>query len=340
MLGKGDITTDVFTRPDFYLNAISLSINFLHAFLILAIGFIGIKRGIPFWQIIILQATSLFNDVLFFLFCRVNPDLFFIIVKCLFILVYLIYGFNDQSQKKFAIGSGVIMALGFATKFNFFPLLFLPLFLINTNKNRLLYTGVGFISFIIFIAPIIDKFKGYKNFLINIMNHDGLYGSGVNKIFNLHKIFENLGEIFRINPGLLFLIICLVIGISIAFYKDRNANQKKQILLFIGLLFIAGLQMIMVSKHFKNYYLAPLFTIYGFIFFLISVFLSRMEMKKKYLLFLSFFLPIIFLIATSLKIFHDFPIIINNSCYANFFCYAALGVDNLISSSCAAFKAA
>ena len=88
------------------------------------------------------------------------------------------------------------MALGLATKFNFLPLLFLPLLLIETNKNRLIYAGSGIISFFIFISPIINKFDDFLRFILGIYKHDGLYGGGEEKVMNLQKMMASAGEIF------------------------------------------------------------------------------------------------------------------------------------------------
>lgn len=306
--GKGEITQDVFARPEHYLNAISTSLFLIQAGLIFMVGLLGFKRKIPFWQIAILQASFLFNDVLMWLFCRATPDAFFMIAGLIFILIYLQNGYENRSSLKFAIWSGTAMALGLATKFNFLPILILPLLIINTNKNRLIYAGSVIVSFFIFIAPIITKFDEYFTFLKSIFNHDGLYGGGESNILNFQKMIDSTFEIFKLNPELIFLIIALIALTVIAFRK-RKEEGKEYIFLFAGYLFIIAFQILMVSKHFKNYYLAPTFIIYGFMFFTISLFLSRLIIKKIQLILTCSILPLLFILSTIVKVKHDYPLI-------------------------------
>jgi len=308
--GKGNIAQDVFARPEHYLNAISNSLILLQAALIFCIGLLGFKRKIPFWQIAILQASFLFNDVLMWLFCRANPDRFFMISGLIFILIYLKHGFENRTPQKFALWSGVVMALGLATKFNFLPVLILPLLLIDTNKNRLIYIGSGIVSFFIFIAPIITKFDDYFRFLTSIFKHDGLYGGGESKVLNLQKMTDSAFEIFRLNPELFALIIALVVLIVMAI-RNKNEGMKKFSFLFAGYLFIITLQILMVSKHFKNYYLAPTFIIYGFMFFTISIFLYGILKKQNHLILACNILPLLFILATVAKVKRDYPNISN-----------------------------
>jgi hypothetical protein len=242
------------------------------------------------------------------LFCRANPDRFFMISGLIFILIYLKHGYENRSPRKFALWSGVVMALGLATKFNFLPVLILPLLLIDTNKNRLIYIGSGIVSFFLFIAPIITKFDDYFRFLTSIFKHDGLYGGGESKVLNLQKMTDSAFEIFRLNPELFVLIIALIVLIVVVIRK-KEKGMRKFSFLFAGYLFIIALQILMVSKHFKNYYLAPTFVIYGFMFFTVSVFLSGIVKKQNHLILTSNILPLLFIVATVVKVKSDYPII-------------------------------
>jgi hypothetical protein len=299
--GKASIAQDVFSRPEHYLNAISAFLLFLQAALIFAVGLLGIKRNIAYWQILILQASCFFNDVLVWLFCRVNPDRFFMIIGLLLILVYLKHGYEKRSTFKFALWSGVVMGLGMATKFNFLPVLLFPLLVIETNKNRLIYAGTCLTSFFIFISPIITKFDDFFSFITLMFKHDGLYGSGEAQVLNISKMMGSITEIFRINPSLYLLIPALIASIVIA-YRKRNDGMLKFVVLFCGFLLIIAMQMLMVSKHFKNYYLAPTFILYGIFFFSISVFLSKLIADKSRLVLMSSILPCFFILSTAFQV--------------------------------------
>ena len=306
--GKGDIVHDVFARPEHYMNTISTALLLLQAILIFVVGLFGSKRKIPFWQIAILQASFIFSNELIWLFVRVNPDRFFMITGLLFIMVYLKHGYANRAPLKFALWSGVVMALGFATKFNFLPLLFLPLLFIRTNKNRLIYAGSGIVSFFIFISPIINRFGNFRRFISGIFEHDGLYGGGDSNILNVKKMLDSLVEIIRLNPGLLLLTVALVVLLIIALRKKQE-GMKEFVWLFAGFLGIIALQILMVAKHFKNYYLTPTFVFYGFIFFIISLFLVKIIKKQSHLVIACCVLPLLSLAFTLVKVKTDHVII-------------------------------
>lgn len=306
--GKDTIITDVFARPEHYMNAISTSLLLIQVALTFLIGYWGIKRKIAYWQIAILQASFLFNDVLMWLFSRANPDRFFMIAGLIFILIYLVHGYENRNSRKFALWSGTAMALGLATKFNFLPVLLLPLLLIDTNKNRLIYIGSGIASFFIFISPIIDKFDEYYQFLKSILFHDGLYGSGESNVWNLKKMVDSSTEIFKLNLELIPLLVVLIV-LTIIAYRKRKEGMREFIFLFGGFLCIIALQILMVSKHFKNYYLTPTFIIYGFMFFTISMFFYRLINGRRNVILASTILPVLFMAFTLVKVKNGTPTI-------------------------------
>ena len=275
-----DIATDVFKRPDYYLNSINLALILLHSFLVFLIGWVGKKRNLSTRALLIIQSAVLFNSLLIMLFSRVIPERWILITSILFIIVYLQYGHNNLKPLKFAIWSGVVMGMGMATKFNFLPLIFLPLLLIDTNKNRLIYAGSGIVSFFVFISPIITKFKDYWQFITSIAKHDGIYGQGEQRMFNPETTKANLLEVFHVAPELIFIISLFVVVLILSIiYRTKNKTNRN-ILFCVGMFLIIFLQIIMVSKHFKNAYLVPLFSAYGIIFFWMDDFFITFFNKK------------------------------------------------------------
>lgn len=304
--GKGPLIQDVFSRPEYYLNAISLSMLLIQVLVLLGIGWIGLKRAIPSWQLLILQASAFYNDVLMWLFLRATPDRFFIIFVLLFILVYLKYGYRDSSPRKFAINSGIVMACGFAIKFNFLPLLILPLVMIKSNKEKLVYASSGIVSFFLFIAPILNKFDNYFRFVKGMFLNEGTYGGGKPGIINFSEMINNFKENFTMNPELCVLLLILGFLLLYAFLNRKKDDNAQFIWIFTGFLVVIALQLILVSKHFKNYYQAPFFALYALIFFIISIYISRIIKEKKLFVLTSLVLPLLFILLNGFKIKRDF----------------------------------
>jgi len=185
------------------------------------------------------------------------------------------------------------MGMGMATKFNFFPILILPLFLIDSNKNRLIYTGTGIASFFFFLLPIIGKFGDYRSFIIGIATHDGIYGQGNARMFNPDTMKENFFRIFNDAPELTFVIIAIVTAIILAIIYRKKQQTNQNIVFFTGMFFIVSLQILMVSKHFNAHYLVPILTIYPLFLFLLDDFLRKIGSYKKWTL-----VPVILLFIT------------------------------------------
>ena len=313
--GKESISIDVLQRPEFYFGAVSIALTILQAGLVLAIGKIGIKNN-PLTNILILQLTPFYHQILLNLNGRCNPDRFLIIVTLLFIVVLLKYALNNKpNQLKLAIWSGVVMGLGFATKINYLPILILPLFLLSNWKHRGIYAGSGILSLTIFISPILQKFPEFRKFIVGIINHDGLYGAGDSQVFNIQKIIGNIRVIFNLNPELfLILAFILLLFVMISVKKPEKSRQYKLFLIGYFILFL--IQLLMVAKHFKNYYLTPLFTTYGLFIFVVVLITEKIVLFKKATPIIKFLLPLIFLLISScwiLKRKNDKQIEANNN---------------------------
>ena len=284
LTGKDAIAQDVFNRPDYYLNAINISLFILYAVLCFFIARIGRKREIKTWHILILQSGVLLNSLMLWLFCRVMVERMLVVVAFLFIVVYLLYGYKNRNLLKFAIWSGVIMGMGMATKFNFLPIIILPFFLIHSNKNRCIYAATGVTSFFFFLLPIIKRFNEYKKFITAIATHDGFYGEGAKRMFDPSRMKAGFFQIFETAPELTLLIFTIIAALFLAFLFKKKTGTNKQIVLFIGMLFIIVFQIIMVSKHFKESYILPLVLMYPLFLFLLDDFFQRIGSHKKWTL--------------------------------------------------------
>ena len=169
--GKAPIAEDVFARPEHYLMGIKAVLAILQAWITLAIGMAARRKNIDHSLILILQGGVLFSDMLLWTFGRAIPERWFVITSVLFILIYIRYAYNEKNLLRFAILSGFIMAMGLATKFNYLPVLIIPLLMLNTRKQRMIYAASGLAAFILFISPILNKFREYRRFITSIATH-------------------------------------------------------------------------------------------------------------------------------------------------------------------------
>ena len=297
--GKDSMAQDVFNRPEYYLSAISFSLVILQALLCFLIAWIGRKREITVWKLIVLQSGILFGVTMLSVFARIIPERWLVMVSLLFIIVYLLYGYKDRHPLKFAIWSGVIMGMGMATKFNFLPIIFLPFLLLNSKKDRFIYATSGVVSFFLFLLPVINKFGNYGSFIFGIATHDGMHGTGEKRMFDPVSVKSGFLEIFEVTPALALVLTIIVAAIGIALFYRRKQEMNRQILFFTGMIFIVLLQMLMVAKHFKYYYIHPLITMYPIILFVFDEFIQKIGNYKRWTLLPVILLFIVFTCSTA-----------------------------------------
>lgn len=271
-IGQGSIYEDVIARPQTYLQFASLILTILTFLILWWLGHVALKHKRGWIGMIILQCSVFLSSVLIDFPLRYNPDRFLMLYVLIFAGLVIRYLYSDEyKQQTFAIHSGLLMGIAFATKFNFLPLLILPVFLLPKFKHWLIYGVTTLIAFFVSIIPILNKFKEFRRFISGVATHDGLYGQGAEQVINWDQFFDNLWRSVAYNPALYTFLLIIVILIAIGGIKRLFKSDQKQKVIFIaGIILALIVGLIMVSKHYKNYYLAPILSLTGLIYFFIS----------------------------------------------------------------------
>ena len=123
-------------------------------------------------------------------------------------------------------------------------------------------------------------------------------------------MLDSLAEIIKLNPGLVILVLVLIVLLVVAMFK-KFRPQRKYAFIFAGYLLILIVQVVMVSKHFKNYYMAPSFVFFGFMLFTVAAFLSEILNSQKKAVLLSSILPMLLVVFSFTKASSDYQIIVN-----------------------------
>ena len=299
--GQGAIVDDVISRPEFYLSWATFCLALMSGGVLLWFGKIVYRNKGSLIELLILQSALFIGNVLIDLPSRYIPDRFLEILALVFIgLCYQYFYTKDYSGKKFAIHAGIVMGIGFITKFNFLPLLIIPFIIVTTKKERFIYIGTVIITAFIMFLPVIKEFSYFKGFITSIITHDGLYGGGSEQVFDMQAFWYNALLIFTENIAFTIVLILSLIGMVYLIIKSgRSKRNKKELLFLIANIIAIGLEVIMVSKHYKSYYLIPVVSLTAFVF-LISYKLSRDFVKGRSINYIfGLFLMILIVIPTS-----------------------------------------
>jgi hypothetical protein len=266
LIGQGPLVDDVISRPEMYLSSASLQLTLITAFIILWLGKLVMKNGNDVLGALIIQSSLVLNVFLIDLPNRYIPE------RMLALIVLMFTGFcfkhfytENYSGRKYAIHSGILLGIGFVTKFNFLPILIIPLFLIAKMKDRLIYIITLVVTAVICFLPVHDKFSYFKGFVISLIKHDGLYGGGSQQVFNPDVFWHNVILIFRGNiPFTIVLGISLAIIVFLIIKPSIRKNLNKEFLYSIALIFAAIIGALITAKHFKEHYIIPVISLTGF----------------------------------------------------------------------------
>ena len=282
--GQGPIVEDVISHPEMYLAWSSFLLTVLTAYIILWLGKIVLQQNNNLFGAAILQSSLFLNIFLINMSSRYIPDRMLMIYVLIFVGLCFNYFYQDEFKgKKFAIQTGILMGIAFVTKFNFIPLIIIPFIVINKMKERLIYIGSFLFSAVVFFLPVYDKFSYFKRFITRIFTHDGLYGQGADQVINIKSFLHNISLIFEYNTSFsIIFLAAFVLLIILAFKPSIRKKQKKEFLLLLAFVFAAAISIVMVAKHFKYYYLTPVFSLAGFIFYILWK-ISRSNFAFRYI---------------------------------------------------------
>ena len=276
-VGYNNIVTDVIADPEFYLSISNLMLTSITFFLVLRLGMLVYKHTSSILGALLLQASYFYTELHFGILSRYNPDRFMTVIILLFFILYIRYLY-DQNFKvvKFSVLSGIVMGLGLVTKYNFIPLLILPLILIPGWRNRTYYILSSIGSAFIFFLPVSSKFRSFWRIVKEMFFHSGLYGSGDQGIIDTSSFFKNIALVFKHNPSFTIITVLSVLCILILVIRPKlRAMNKKSFLFLIASILTVFLGLAITAKHYKGYYALPVLSLIPMIFYTIIQLFER-----------------------------------------------------------------
>ena len=179
----------------------------------------------------------------------------------------------------------LVSGFGMATKLTFVPLLIIPLLVLPELRNKIWFLFLTVLSFVFWTWPIISQYEVLFNWYYNIITHTGFYGNGIPGILYLPNYFNNIINLCLLNP-LLFLIWFFSAGFILRFgcFSAGGDKAAKKVVWqdtsFRTLAAVAAAQMfavLIVAKHPAGWYLAPVFSLSGFMLFLTFLYLQKIN---------------------------------------------------------------
>jgi hypothetical protein len=256
------LLVDVFKNPELYLSAINFSLNLIESIVLFFIGFVLFKETKNIFAGLFIQLMPFISWQLLDFSRRIMVENLVIAgIICLYIVIFKYINYQDTKSKlvdKYLIWFSIIVGFITSAKLMYAPIAIVPFLLLPGYKKKKRFVLFSIISFAILSFPIFIYWKSFGKWYFENFFHSGFYGSGSSTIIDLKYFFANLKQILTngsIFTYSFFLIISGCILYHIQFFKVKQKNDKFYLIL-LGTALNMILMLLLVSKQFKNYYLA------------------------------------------------------------------------------------
>lgn len=311
---NADISNDVLSRPEAYLFFMNKFFVILNCIALLFLGFFTLKITDNILLSILIQLSPFASTEIFYGLIIVTPEnlLIFFLLLLISSLIYYLYRVNPESKTslKLIFVWGIICGGGLVTKLNFIPVILIPFFLIKGFKGKILFTLFSILTFFLLFSPALSNFGNFLAWIEKLFINNGRYGDGDATIINENTFLKNIGMIFTKDLLYLFSYVFSFTMLllnkfkKISFQSTEDGNEFKKRIKLLFLIFISmNVQILMVAKHYSQYYMIP-----SFMLAVLTILISS-QLLNEYLKFFSVkinrrFLPASLILIISLFSFY------------------------------------
>ena len=258
--GWQSLPVAVLSQPESYLRAINVV-------LVMLLGLVSYLAGRQIYRLSgsALAAIALQLSPLLYLqpieaLNRVAPELPEVIAALALVLplapVIMGPGTETASRDpKLAVSAGVLLALGIASKANFFTL-GIVVFLFKGNRQRLRFLAACAGTVCLLLLPIATELPRMKAWFIDLAIHAGHWGHGPVGPPSLDTYAGNISKIHSSEPFLVyFLFYYLVVFLVFRRSPGSQASGARKALLLGSLIIIV--HMAVTAKQYQYHYILP-----------------------------------------------------------------------------------
>jgi hypothetical protein len=255
---------DILRRPEEYLSFMNTIFLLLISMLVFVLGIVSFRFSDDLFAALYLQSSLFISSSMYLMLIQVSIEHMLIVVSLLLaIFLQCYYHRGNLNQKSFTFGHlavSILAGVGIASKLNFFPLFFVPFFIIKGYKNKLLYFVFTSLTFMIFTLPLLIQNSAVFKWIFNLFLHSGNYGTGQANVLDPDSFTKNLtliihNEMYLITALLIALIALVVSSIRSRQLQSDKVLKLKRILLGTTVAFV--IHVLVVAKHYSPIYLIP-----------------------------------------------------------------------------------
>ena len=258
-----NLTQSVLTEPEHYIRVLNIATAIIGSLALYIFALFLYHRTRNIWYSLLLQLTPFVSGFLLFNgFTRVTQEVMQMIAGFAMATVALIWFFDPhhKDSRKYIILFGIIAGFGMASKVLFAPLLIIPLVLLKNFRHKIMFVALSIIAFVFFTLPILKMYPHMLNWFYQLFIHSGQYGSGNTEIIDSSKYFNELLNLFIINPVLAAIFgfsVLILIGLIINKLIKRGEPFSPMSRLFLAVVLAQSAGYLLIAKQPKAAYLLP-----------------------------------------------------------------------------------
>lgn len=290
-----DLIRDVLSMPEEYLSFINMIFILIGSLVLFFLGLLTFKLSGNILYSLLIQLSPFVSLQIFYGLKIVASDNILISISLCFTGILIYYLFRIKADAKshlpFIIAFALICALGLATKISFFPMLLIPLILLRGTRSKLLFLLFVLVSFFVFVFPAISNYDKFIEWVWMLILFNGSYGHGDPSFVDIPKFFTSLRSIFWEDPVFTVTYFLSVFTLVTSYYmskKEKQLTEKqfKEFKLLLSITLAMTIQIVIVSKQYRQHYMIPSFILSLFTLslciILLSSFFKTLESQKIY----------------------------------------------------------
>ena len=240
---------------------------------------------------LLIQAPSLFSQTLLFYGILFGSDLMVVpfsiaTVCCCLLLLFpssvpekfeLLFGIRFPSPTQnsprllrlpvllLPALTGLVCALGMATKLTFFPLILVSLLCCRSRKNLLAFAAAFIFGLALALLPIYSQLWRLVNWAFDLGIHSGRYNTGAIGLPQASVYLPSLLNLVQLEPLIVIIpgVATIVLLAFSLFSKKRPSANKISWQIVLALFAIQLISLAVIAKEIGSHYLIPLFITTG-----------------------------------------------------------------------------
>lgn len=263
LTGAAAITVDALGDPEFYLHLIGIVFMALNALGIFTLGVIAYRVFGDLLAAFFVQFAPFISMLILKNSYHAKPEALLLLTMLVLLSVSLLTlkpGLLDANRNRFAIAFGVIAGFGVATKITALPVFLLPLFVLWQWRAISVYGAAAFVALVIFTLPALGAYEVFYQWIVNISQNTGAYGSGSTGYVDWNDYPKNVFKLFK-RPAfhVVFILSCVMVGLTLWRRRSISAFPKMETRLLSGIIIAQLVHVLIVAKQPSAHYLIPSF---------------------------------------------------------------------------------